>query len=87
MAKKKTYKTKSKAKEVNEPVAAYGKEKRLVFFKSFEEENAHTYKERALMSPLENFKSVTLMVEWFFQQKLKENPTLGNRIYFDNDKI
>lgn len=82
MAKKKTYTPKTKQQQSKEPVLAYG-EKRIVFFNSFEEENAHAYKERALTTPLENLKTVTIMLKLHFQKQLKENPTLGNRIYVD----
>jgi len=82
MMKKKTNKTKVKPQEVNEPLAAYG-EKRIVFFKSFEEENEYTYKQRALTPAIENLKNVTSMVKRFFSKELKNNPTLGNRIFFD----
>ncbi len=82
MAKKKTYNSKTKSTVANEPLVNYRAD-RLQFFNSFEEENEYTYKERASMTPLENFKTVTLMLKLHFQKQLKENPTLGNRIYFD----
>jgi hypothetical protein len=82
MAKKKPYKTKEKPEIVNEPLATYG-ERHIVFFNSFEEENEYTHKQRALMAPIENLKTVTTMVKRFFEKELKKNPTLGNRIYFD----
>jgi bisphosphoglycerate-dependent phosphoglycerate mutase len=82
MPNKKTYKTKSKVKIVEEPLAIYG-EKRIVFFNSFEKENKYTHQQRASMSPIENLKTVTTMVKRFFEKELKENPTLGKRIYFD----
>lgn len=46
MKNKKTYKTKSKTSTVNEPLSSYG-DTRIIFFKSFEEENEFAAKERA----------------------------------------
>jgi hypothetical protein len=82
MAKKKTKKANTQPPELNEPLATYG-EKRIIFFTSFEEENEYTYKQRALTPAIENLKNVTNMVKRFFSKELKNNPTLGNRIYFD----
>ncbi len=80
---KKIVDSESTLETVNEPSADYAYN-RIVFFNSFEEENEFTYKERASTTPLENFKMVTSMIKQHFQKQLKENPTLGNRIYFDN---
>ena len=82
MSKKKTYKTKEKQNTVEEPTVGYNKP-RITVFKSFEEENEFTHKQYALIPPLENFENVTIMVKRFYKKELKENPTLGNRIYFD----
>ena len=82
MAKKKKHKIKKEQANVSEPEVTY-ESKRIHFFNSFEEENEFTYKERASISPLENLKNVTLLVKRLFKKELKNNPTLGNRIYFD----
>jgi|GEM_PF-1679761 len=69
-------------KSINEPELAY-ESRRVVFFKSFEEENEYTHKQRALTPPLEHFQAVTRMVKNNYQTELNQYPTLGNRIYFD----
>ena len=75
-------KKKGNKKPANKHTALYGS-KRIVFFDSLAEENESTYEAYSATQGIENMQRVTTMVKKIFSKELKENPTLGNRIYFD----
>lgn len=63
MAKKKTYKTASKKKQVDEPSLAYEKSKtRVVIFKSFEEQEEYNRIQMAKLTPLERLQQLRKMI-------------------------
>lgn len=75
-------KDKKKTDQVNEPETAYSN-KRITFFKSFEEENEDTRRYYASLTPEERLMQVNELVKRNFADELLAHPTLGNRIHFD----
>lgn len=67
--------------QLREPETAYHK-KRIQFFKSFEEEEEATMRDRMLMTPEERLALVTRMLEHFYAEELSRPRNL-NRIIFD----
>jgi hypothetical protein len=66
-------------KQLSKPETAYHK-KRIQFFKSFEEEEEATMRDRMLMTPEERLALVTRMLEHFYAEELSRN---CHRIIFD----
>ncbi len=82
MAKKKTYKPKTKSSSVNEPLLTYGN-KRITFFNSFEEQEKDNYSWLASLNPEQHLYYATQLIKRVFANELKANPTIGNKIKFD----
>jgi hypothetical protein len=70
-----------KKNQLGEPETAYHK-KRILFFKSIEEEEEATMRDRMLMTPEERLALVTRMLEHFYAEELSR-PRNFNRIIFD----
>jgi len=67
--------------QLSEPESAYGK-KRIHFFKSFEEEEEATLRERMRMTPEERLALVTQMLEQHYEEELSR-PHKYYRITFN----
>jgi len=80
---KKKYKQ-TKASKAKEPLVTYGEgDKRIVFFKSFEEENEWTHRNFASLSYNERLSRLHTMLLSFYSKELKQHPSSGTNIYFD----
>jgi len=75
-------KKKKKTYQVNEPETAFSN-KRITFFKSFEEENEDTRRYYASLTPEERLRQLNELIKRIFSEELLAHPTLGNRIHFD----
>lgn len=67
---------------VNEPQGFYGNRK-ITFYKSFEEENDATYTYYSGLTPVQCLQQLNQLVRQFYQTELKNKPTIGPRITFD----
>jgi len=80
--KKHSTKTGKETNTVSEPAAVYAN-KKITFFKSIEEENEHTWRQYAALSPEERLAAVTkIRLAAYPRLNTILNPW-GNTLYFD----
>lgn len=73
----------NESKQVGEPNVEYELSNKMVFFRSFEEENEHTHRTWASTSSIEHLQHVTSFMKKVFAEELKNKPQKSNRIIFD----
>ena len=78
-----TKKTKKNISIAKEPSVTYVKN-RITVFTSLEEQENENYKWLASLSPEENLYHATELIKRVFADELKQHPTTGNRIKFND---
>ncbi len=77
----------SKAHEVSEPVINYpdlpSSNKNITIFNSHVEMEEENYKWLASLTPEQHLQNATALIKRIFAEDLKNNPRIGNKLYFD----
>jgi len=80
MSKKENQDSKKKANGAEEPETPF---KTVRIFDSFEEQEEEELKWLASQTPEQHLQHATHLIKRIFDEDLKQHPTIGNRIYFE----
>lgn len=80
MSKKENQDSKKKANKAEEPETVF---KTVRIFDSFEEQEKEELKWLASQTPEQHLQHATDLIQRIFDEDLKQHPTIGNCIYFE----